>query len=141
MKIVYLVIPTIFFLIMAGCTSSSQDDELKTLVQNTLTQFAKQAEYLEQPYHGASVSDLSSMKTFAEQAKSRAEAMSLSDTGKKARDLYILSLDNTIKGVDTLTKDLGPDDTKVETTAPATNNFIQSKSNLDSVVQMLKITT
>ncbi|MDD1724375.1 MAG: hypothetical protein LUQ07_04515 [Methanospirillum sp.] len=141
MKFAYIAIPMILLLLSAGCTSSNQDEELKNLVNDTISVFVIQNGYLEQPYHGASVSDLTILKSYAEQAKSKAEAMTLSDNGKKARDLYILSLDNTIKAVDTLTADLGPDDTKVETTAPATNYLIQTKSNLDSVAQLLKITT
>jgi len=141
MKNVWLIIIalTLLSLLFSGCTSQTQDDEFKSLLSDTITQFSVQNEKILQPYSGMTITDLTAMRSFAEKAKSIAQQMKLSDTGEKARDIYLQALDSTITGTNLLINNADSTSGKIDTTSPATTNFINSQYNLNTVADIMKL--
>jgi hypothetical protein len=129
----------ICFLYTAGCTGATHDEDYKTLVIEAIEKLDPQNEKIINPYKGMTIDDLSAMKTFAEQAKSSAEQMTLSDTYKKSREFFLRAMDATIAGVDSPQGDIDTATGKVESTAPATNYFIQVQSDLGSAADIIKV--
>ena len=134
-----ILIVVICFLYTAGCTGAAHDEDYKALVIDAIEKMDPQNEKIVNPYKGMTADDLSAMKTFAEQAKSSAIQMSLSDTYKKSREFFLRAMDATIAGVDSLQGDIDTATGKVESTAPATNYFIQVQSDLGSAADIIKV--
>lgn len=126
-------------IICAGCTAPNQDEAYVNLVTESMNVFDIQSERVLQPYHGMAISELTDMRDFAEQAKGAALEMTLSDNAKKSREVYIQSLDATITGTNLLLSGVSSGDTKVDSTAPATNNFIQAQNYLGTAADIMKI--
>ena len=135
----WLVLCLGMLIICAGCTAPNQDEEYVNLVTESMNVFDMQSERVLQPYHGMAVSELTDMRDFAEQAKVAALGMTLSDNAKKSREVYIESLDATIAGTNLLLSGVSSGDTKVDSTAPATNNFIQAQNYLGTAADIMKI--
>jgi len=137
----YLILSLIVacFLYVAGCTGGAQDEEYKALVVDAIEKLDSQNEKIIKPYQGMTADELSSMKAFAEQSKAAAEQMTLSDTCKKSRELFLRAMDATIKGIESIQGDIDQSTGKVESTAPATNYFIQTQSDLGSAADIIKV--
>lgn len=139
MKFWYLIPIMISLVIFSGCTSANQDEEYKSLVVDTLKTLDPVNEHIIQPYQGMSADELAKMKNFAEQAKNSAEQMTLSDTSKKSREFFILAMNSVQDSVRILEPDIDSASGKIESTAPATNAFIQIKNNLGSAADIIKV--
>lgn len=125
--------------LISGCIGTTQDEDYKSLVKEAIIQLDSQNEKIVKPYSGMTVDEISTMKSFAEQTKSSAEQMTLSDTYKKSREFFIRSMDATIKAMDSLQVTIDPTAQKVESTAPATEYFIQIQSDLGSAADIIKV--
>jgi len=136
---IWLVFYLGMLIICAGCTAPNQDEEYVNLVTESMNVFDIQNERVTQPYHGMAVSELIEMRDFAEQAKVAALEMTLSDTAKKSREVYIESLDATIAGTNLLLSSVSSEDVKVDSTAPVTNNFMQAQNYLRTAADIMKI--
>ena len=135
----YLLPLIIIIVVITGCTTANQDEEYKSLVIEALTQLDPINEHIMKPYQGMSVDELNTMKSFAQKAKGSAEQMTLSDTSKKSREFFIRAMETTISGLSTLEPDIDPAAQRILSTAPATNAFIQIKSDLGSAADVIKV--
>lgn len=135
----YMFLIVIGLLLSSGCTMSTQDEDYKSLVVDAIEKLDSQNEKIIQPYQGMTADELSTMKTFAEQSKSAAEQMTLSDAYKKSREFFLRAMDATIEGVNIIQNDVDVSTQKVDSTAPATNAFIQAQSDLGSAADIIKV--
>ena len=137
----YLFTTFIFIglVICSGCTSTNQDEEYKALVTEALTQFDPINEHIIKPYAGMSGDEMSGMKEFATQARDSVNQMTLSDNSKKSKEFFVRAMDASIEAVSTLEPKFDATLQKVESTAPATNLFIQIKNDLGSAADIIKV--
>ncbi|OQA53100.1 MAG: hypothetical protein BWY45_03075 [Euryarchaeota archaeon ADurb.Bin294] len=134
-----LVFFAICFILIAGCTGGNDDEDYKALVIDAIENLEPQNEKIVNPYKGMTGDELSAMRSYAEEAKNSAAQMTLSDSSKKSRDFFIRAMDATIEGIDNLKENADLSTGKVESTAPATNNFIQAQSDLGSAADIIKV--
>jgi len=134
-----LVFFAICFILIAGCTGGNDDEDYKALVIDAIKILEPQNEKIVNPYKGMTGDELSAMRSYAEEAKNSAAQMTLSDSSKKSRDFFIRAMDATIEGIDNLKENADLSTGKVESTAPATNNFIQAQSDLGSAADIIKV--
>ncbi|MDD3573870.1 hypothetical protein [Methanospirillum sp.] len=134
-----LVFITVCFIFIAGCTGGNDDEEYKALVIDAIEKLEPLNEKIINPYKGMTGDELMEMKSFAENAKSFAAQMTLSDSEKKSREFFIRAMDVTVEGTNNLQGNVDSSTGKVESTAPATNNFIQMQSDLGSAADIIKV--
>jgi len=126
--------------LVCGCTSQTQDEAFKVLVQNVTTDFHGQNDLIVKPYQGITIAELYQYKNAASSAKAAAEAMTLSDKAGKARGIFVLAMNSTISAVDTLEQQgkLSNSDERV-TTESVTGYFVNTQTKLDDAGNMLNI--
>ena len=134
-----LVFIAVCLIFIAGCTGGNDDEEYKALVIDAIEKLEPLNEKIINPYKGMTGDELMEMKSFAENAKSFAAQMTLSDSEKKSREFFIRAMDVTVEGTNNLQGNVDSSTGKVESTAPATNNFIQMQSDLGSAADIIKV--
>ena len=134
-----LVFIAVCLIFIAGCTGGNDDEEYKALVIDSIEKLEPLNDKIINPYKGMTGDELMEMKSFAEEAKNFATQMTLSDSGKKSREFFIRAMDVTVEGTNNLQGNVDSSTGKVESTAPATNNFIQMQSDLGSAADIIKV--
>jgi hypothetical protein len=135
-----LAVLLITVILFSGCTGKTQDDDFKNLVQNVVTDFKDQKEFIGKPNLGLTAEKLNQYKSAAVSAKAAAEAMTLSDKFGKARGMFVMGMNATVTAVDTLQaagKMSNPSD--VVTTESVNGYFVTTQTKLDDTCDMIGI--
>lgn len=137
-----IVASMILFMIIliAGCSGPSQDEELKTLMQNISHDLAVQKELIIKPYEGLTADQLQGFRTIALSAQKRAEGMKLSDKYSKSRGIFIQGMNATISAIDTLEKagKLTGGNEKIQTDS-VTVYFINTQNKIGDALDLIGV--